>query len=343
MLGNGEVLRASPDTASELFYGTVGACGSLGVTTLFEVQLQKSAKFVELAYLPVSDSAHAIELLKRVVKEGHEFVDAILFANDRGTVVVGNLVDETPFQTVRFTRPWDPWFYLHADAVGSDPNKAPHVDAVPIFDYMFRYDRGAFWMGSYSFYQWWNPFNRFMRFLWDPFMHTRDLYRAMHLNGASQSQIIQDIAMPFQTAKIFLDYIEMKFNIWPIWLCPFRGGSQAPVHKWNGEAEFILNVGVWGPGNQDFTEFVKDNRDVERKVGQLQGKKWLYGHMYYTPEEFWQIYDKDKYDALRKKYHADYLPNLYDKTKSTGKKQHWGLGLWDILLGPKKDYLLSKV
>jgi delta24-sterol reductase len=41
----------------------------------------------------------------------------------------------------------------------------------------------------------------------------------------------------------------------------------------------------------------------------------LYAHAYYTEEEFNDIYDRKTYNALRRKYHATYLPSVYDKVK----------------------------
>lgn len=41
----------------------------------------------------------------------------------------------------------------------------------------------------------------------------------------------------------------------------------------------------------------------------------LYAHQYYTPEEFWNLYDKEKYDRLREKYYAaNMFPDIYSVT-----------------------------
>ncbi len=44
------------------------------------------------------------------------------------------------------------------------------------------------------------------------------------------------------------------------------------------------------------------NRLIEAKVSELHGKKGLYSDSFYTAEEFWNIYDKKAYDALKQKY-----------------------------------------
>lgn len=77
----------------------------------------------------------------------------------------------------------------------------------------------------------------------------------------------------------------------------------------------MLNVGVWGPGPTRMDDFVRVNRDLERKLHDLGGNKWLYAHTYYTEQEFWEIYDRKWYESLRERYAAVSLPTVYDKVK----------------------------
>jgi hypothetical protein len=100
--------------------------------------------------------------------------------------------------------------------------------------------------------------------------------------------------------------------------------------------EMLLNFGIWGPGPKDRRKFAEWNRDLERKVYELGGQKWLYAHAYYTEEEFNEMYDRKTYDALRRKYHATYLPSVYDKVKVDIKAEEQALReswiLWLIAL-----------
>ena len=44
----------------------------------------------------------------------------------------------------------------------------------------------------------------------------------------------------------------------------------------------------------------------------------MYANVYYTETEFWAIYKREQYDVLRSKYskyHAETLPDIYDKIK----------------------------
>ena len=77
----------------------------------------------------------------------------------------------------------------------------------------------------------------------------------------------------------------------------------------------LLNFGVWGPGPQKKHDFITVNRNLEHKVREIDGRKWLYAHVYYSEEDFWDIYDRKEHDTLRAKYHATYLPTIYDKVK----------------------------
>ena len=168
-----------------------------------------------------------------------------------------------------------------------------------------------------------------------------------------------------------MQYLEAEFKHYPIWLCPLKqsGKGIASTHslqvdKTNRKMpEMMLNFGVWGPGPKRRDEFVWWNRAFERKVHELGGQKWLYAQAYYTEKEFYEIYNRKEYDALREKYHASYLPTVYDKVKVDIAKEErvvresWAAWLamlfWSIwplagLYGVYKafrggDYLLPKV
>jgi delta24-sterol reductase len=60
---------------------------------------------------------------------------------------------------------------------------------------------------------------------------------------------------------------------------------------------------------------------------ELGGLKWLYSRVFYTEDEWWQVYDKPKYDALREKFKATSLPTIWDKVKDRGKKEDFGTGV----------------
>ncbi|KAL9106329.1 MAG: hypothetical protein Q9187_008573, partial [Circinaria calcarea] len=320
VLANGDTIKASPTENPDLFYGATGAFGTLGVTTLFEIQLIPATTYVELTYLPVKNAAEAISAITKASQESYDYIDGILFSLDYGVVMLGRLTSTLAHKIQRFTRAHDPWFYLHVRKAGST------TECIPIQDYLFRYDRGAFWMGAYSFQMFWTPFNRVTRWLLDPLLHTRKMYEALHASGQAQTFIIQDLALPNETAEKFIEYVDQNLSIYPLWLCPLRPDSKAPMHS-PPETLFaapspaspttlLINIGVWGPHWGSFSAFKDANRALERKVQELGGLKWLYAHAYYTEDEFWGIYGREWYDGLRAKYHAEGLPSVWEKVKA---------------------------
>lgn len=341
ILPNGEITRASKTDRTDLFWGAASAFGTLGVVTMLEVQLRPAKPFIELRYYSTSSMDEAMHVFRAVTNDpSTEYLDGIVYARDHVVVCAGKLVDVPRTAPVRLTRPWDEWYYLRAQnrshqSSGPALNQAA-VDYIPLADYLFRYDRGAFWVGRYAYSYFFVPFIYLTRVLLDWFMHTRVMYHALHESGHAKRYIIQDVAVPYAGTSEFVNWLDNKenFGAYPIWLCPLRHGPgmmERSVSAAEKSTEFqfekkpnattddyyLMNFGLWAPSRHpsDRSAFLTQNRRLERKVLDLQGKKWLYAHAYYTEDEFWSIYDKKQYDALREKYHASYLPDLYQKVR----------------------------
>ncbi|KAI8958356.1 hypothetical protein F5Y11DRAFT_336412 [Daldinia sp. FL1419] len=398
VLPDGEVVTARPDKGDEyedLFRGAAGALGTLGTTTLLELQLIEAKKFVRTTYRRTSSVGEAVRVIREEcqAEKGNDYVDGILFSKDHGVIISGKMTNDSPEEGERvqtFSHPWDPWFYMHvqditktlpSSASSSSPSDSSSEDTVteyiPLAEYLFRYDRGGFWVGQAAFdYFKPIPFSRFFRWFLDDFLHTRMLYRALHGSGESARFIVQDIGMPYESAEPFIDYVSDELSIWPLWLCPLKTPSGPSFHphlrqsateggengktKEKGTHGEMLNIGVWGWGPSDRTAFIRANRALERRVDELGGTKWLYAHTYYPPSEFWRVYgssQQKRYEALRRKYLATSLPSVYDKVSvkvdnddaamkgwKPWLKALWPIGgLWGIWKGiQSKDYLLHR-
>lgn len=336
MLANGDVVtaeRSSVGKNHDLYAAAAGSLGTLGIVTLLTVRLVPAKPFVKLVYTPcgsisetvkrVQDVATVPTLASDTAADSVDFVNAILFSPEHGVLMTGRVVDDAPAnqprsKTLRFSRPWDPWFYLHVQSL---PTDKPSVDYMPLAEYLFRYDRGAFWMGRHAF-DYFSvrsplprppasssssppparpllsvPFNRLMRYALDDFLHARTLFRALQVADGN----------------------------------PLRSRSLP-----------MLNVGLWGavpgvgsvPGaghNEAWARLV--NREIEARVGALGGRKVLYSATYYTDDEFWAIYsaERDAYDVARKRWGAERcLPTVWDKVGScqAGKSVGTGVTGW---------------
>lgn len=359
VLANGEIISASPTHNADLFYGASGACGTLGVTTLVELRLMQAKKYVETTYHPVGSVKEAVQTVQKL-KEDHslDYLDGIQFSKTCGAVVTGRLTDSTPSDSAvrTFTGAWDPWYYLHVKNLvspSSDGNMpAATTEFIPIWDYLFRYDRGGFWVARSAFqYFSFVPFTRLTRWFLDDFLRTRMLYSALHASKQSDRYVVQDLALPYDQAEDFVDWCEKETGIWPLWLCPLAVPTTAPIYNTegtihphtphfptgSGAMKPTLNIGLWGipPANistafrslrstsSSSTSWVMLNRALESKLTALGGMKWLYAHTYYTSSEFWNVYDQSWYTALRRKFGAEGLPSIYDKVKRLPKS-------WDV-------------
>ncbi|KAF1847021.1 FAD-binding domain-containing protein, partial [Cucurbitaria berberidis CBS 394.84] len=322
VLATGEVITASESENADLFKGAAGSLGSLGITIKLELRLIQAKRFVKLIYQPYSTIHDTITVLRQATENpDNDYVDGIMFSNTHGVLMTGQLTDDIPLSEVpqNFSGPWDPWFYLHT--MGKPPGKKS-TDYIPIAEYLFRYDRGGFWVGTQAFkYFGFIPFNRFTRWFLNDFMHTRMMYRALHGSNMSFGTMIHDLSLPYDTAEEFIEYTARKLGIWPLWLCPLRAVDPPTFHpcttsfKQDGSPQPMLNIGLWGTASKDIESFKRQNRQLEAELRRLGGRKVLYSHTYYSEEEFWKLYDREWYEALRRRYSATTLPTVYDKLK----------------------------
>jgi delta24-sterol reductase len=341
VLGNGELVTASEKQNVDLFRGAAGAVGTLGVTTLIELQLIEAKRFVKTTYYPTRSVSDAVRKVKEETKNSeNHYVDGILFSKNHGAIITGEMTNDIPadVKPQTFSNAWDPWFYLHVEQ-RTRAASGPVTEYIPLAEYMFRYDRGGFWVGHSAFKYMNFPFNKYTRWFLDDYCHTRMLYRALHASGEVSRYVVQDMALPYPNAEKFIDYTDETFGIWPLWLCPLKQSSQPTMHphtKGNLADAQMLNIGLWGFGPSNKDEYLTKNRQLEKKLGEYGGMKWLYAHTYYTKEEFWSQFNKQWHDDLRKKYHATTFPDVYEKVHVDIKKynqlahEDWGLWLRSI-------------
>jgi len=109
----------------------------------------------------------------------------------------------------------DLWFFNQVrNAVRS--NKSYLL--IPIKDYLFRHDRGSFWMASYRIPQ---IFGRFMGSLLD----STSMFRLANLLPwlfPKSSICLQDFMLPREMVVDFHDRIQEMLDLYPIWLLPMR-------------------------------------------------------------------------------------------------------------------------
>ncbi|KAM5344811.1 hypothetical protein ACJ41O_010673 [Fusarium nematophilum] len=328
VLADGTVTKASKTEKQDLFWGAASAFGTLGVVTLLEVQLRDAKKYVELKYRLARTAAESVKMIREECNQSlNDYVDGIVYSRDSTVVCAGRMVDDLPkgVSPKHLLRRGDDWFYLHVEEVRNGLRRGTATvvaDYIPLKDYLFRYDRGGFWVARYAFKYFLTPFNRLTRWVLDPLLRAKVMYPAGHKSRLFDYYMIQDVGVPYSAVGDFQTWLHGEFGIYPLWLCPLRVRRDEPDSGHGLHSDFskpgaqdMLNFGVWGPLEGTRREAVRKNRALEKKVQECRGRKWLYAHAYYTEEEFWTHYDRESYDALREKYGAGYLPSVYDKVK----------------------------
>jgi FAD/FMN-containing dehydrogenase len=137
------------------------------------------------------------------------------------------------------------------------------------------------------------------------------------LLGFHSEAVIQDVEIPLERCSDFLDFYFSNIKFTPVWVCPIRpldtntGFSLYPMDP----ATLYVNFGFWNViRNRKKMEPGHYNRLVEKKVNDLGGMKSLYSDAYYSPEQFWNIYNKDEYFSLKNRYDPNgQFKDLYTK------------------------------
>ena len=327
VLGNGEIIQASPKQNQDIFYGISGAYGSLGLLSLIKLRLTKASKYVQVKHAVTGSYKEILDNMHKLLDDKNiDFLEGIVFSPEHSVLITGKLVENGNLPIQTYSKAKDPWFYERAKNITYASKESEEL--VPLADYLFRYNRGAFWTGEFVFPFYHIPNNKLTRYLLNPFMNTRKLFDGLHAVNMGQDWLVQDFYLPWDKVTDFLEYSAKAVDIWPIWLCPMKP-TQKPQklspHFINTN-DMLIDIGVWGQTDKYLKDPIRVNREFEAETKKMMGRKMLYAHQYYTESEFWHEYDQNWYKRLRTKYKAgNIFPNVWTKThvKERYKMKKW--------------------
>ena len=324
LTATGEVVTATPDGEhSALFFGFPNSYGTLGYAVRLLIELEPVEPYVRLRHLPFPDLASALEVLGRVCAtrehDGQpvDFVDGVWFGAAECYLTVAAYADTAPFTS---------------DYTGQDiyyrSIQRRREDFLTIRDYLWRWDTDWFWCSRAFGAQ-----NPRLRRIWPRRWRRSDFYwKLVALNRRTdfaarldrwrgrpaREDVVQDVEIPLDRAAEFIEFLDARTGIEPVWLCPLR--QRDPMRTWDlyvmAPDVVYLNIGFWSSaplpaGESDGFH----NRGIEERVGQLGGRKSLYSTAYYPPGEFWATYGGRRYDVVKNTYDPNRrLLDLYEKT-----------------------------
>lgn len=334
LLGDGTLCWASPEEDSELFYALSGSYGTLGLVTRVKLSLVEAPRSIRLSYHVATTYGEALSFFQGLAKVASTaYLEGIVLSPSRIVLIAGTFSDAAP--TLHLLRPLSCWYIQHIALRGEDPSCE---DVLPVKDYLFRLDRGAFWMGCYAA-RWplWRSWlslwrlhtsafaDRLRRHLADhppllspswwkrlcllPFVGARHLYGLWHRlddDLVEELFVVQDFYVPEGRVVSFLTSVTSCARMFPLWLCPIRGTSSPQFlspHYCLGSSDTYVNVGIYGhPCHIDGGRLT---RMLEAVACEHGARKMLYARTYYDEATFWSIYDALRYQAMRERYRAE--------------------------------------
>lgn len=322
ILGNGEIISASKNHNSDLFYGLSGSYGSLCLVSLAKIKLVDSAEYVHTEYYPTTSFQETLRLVKEKIRDEEiDYLEGIIYSPSQGVVITGTRTNTQTVLPKTYSKITDLWFYERVRNVAEKGIKEEEL--IPITDYLFRYNRGAFWMGEFAFPLLGIPNNKITRFLFNGYAKTHKLFEALQTLNVSQNYFLQDFYFPFDKALNCLTYNEETLGVYPLWLCPIRSTKtlqKLSPHYINSERETLVDVGIYGQTDKYLAHPIEVNKNFENYAKENGARKMLYAHAYYSKDEFWSVYDKSWYEELREKYKAaGIFSDVWQKTHVSGR------------------------
>lgn len=322
LLGNGQIILCRPDNEyKDLFYAFPNSYGTLGYALKVKVQLIPVKEFVKLTHRRFTDSAAFFKHIETSCLENKNigstiaYIDGTIFTPNEMFVTTAEFVNSAPFLSdYKFMN-------IYYRSI-----KRKREDYLTISDYIWRWDPDWFWCSKNFFME-----SFLMRLLFGGFMLKSTTFgkirkwinqhplinKIVNAMRRPSETIIQDVQIPIKGATNFYDFFQKEIKISPIWICPIitHPSNHYNFYPMKGN-QLYINFGFWDfVPSQESEGFY--NRKVEKMVKKLKGNKSLYSKIYYTENEFWEIYDQSLYNHLKSKYDPNQnLKSYFQKVSS---------------------------
>ena len=301
---SGEVLTCTPDNDHGLIFQMMhGSFGTVGILSRLVFRLIPAKPYVHLRHeTHTSIDSYMKSIWAHYKAQDVDFMDGIIHSPTHLVLCVGDFVDEAPYTN---SYDWLKIYYLSTASRKEDYLKTP--------DYFFRYNQGVTNVRPRSFIG---------RLLFGKFFGSTEILKVaeklrwLFLND-DRPPITVDTFLPFSRLKEFLEWYAKDFQHFPLWCVPYRR-----VHDyewltddfWKGvkDDELMIDIAIYGMKQRGTTNYY---RLMEEKLKELNGVKTLISYNYYKEDEFWEIFHRENFEAVK----AITDPNnifrtLYEKT-----------------------------
>jgi FAD/FMN-containing dehydrogenase len=300
---NGDVLTCTPDNEHSLVFQMMhGSFGTVGILSRLIFRLIPAKPFVHLRHeTHRSIDSYTASIWSHYERRDVHFMDGIIHSPSHLVLCVGNFVDRAPY-TNRYD--WLKVYYQSTAKRSEDYLKTPH--------YFFRYDKGVTNVHPKSFIG---------RLLLGKFLGSAQILKLAgmfgwlhHSNG--RPDVTVDTFIPFSRLKEFLEWYAKDFGHFPLWVVPY---ARVHDYEWLTDSfwsklpdKLMIDIAIYGMKQRGTTNYY---RLMEEKLQELGGMKTLISYNYYEEEEFWTIFNRKNYDAVKAITDPDNIfRNLYEKT-----------------------------
>ncbi len=304
LTGHGSLVTCSPCKNRDLFFGFPNSYGTLGYALRVRVPLVPAKPFVHVTYSKFSNAPDFFAHIDQLCSESTiDFLDGVIFRDGEMYINQAVFSDEAPHVS--------DYKYMGI-YYRSIPRKKQ--DWLTAKDYIWRWDTDWFWCSRHFGME-----KAALRLLAKPALNSQTYQRLMRISqkllppSTKTESVIQDVQIPIGNASAFWEFLRAKVGITPVWVCPFRTTSQTYDLCGLDVDRLYVNFGFWDviPTTYEKGHF---NKRIEGKVAELGGTKGLYSASYYDRETFWRIFNKPRYDELKRAYDpAGVFPDLYAK------------------------------
>lgn len=299
----GEVLTCTPDNQHSLIFQMMhGSFGTVGILSRLVFRLIPAKPFVHLRHeAHRSLDSYLQSIWTHFERRDVDFMDGIIHSPSHLVLCVGDFVDSAPY-TNRYD--WLKVYYQSTARRREDYLETPH--------YFYRYDRGVTNVHPKSFLG---------RLLLGKFLGSSEILRLAEklrffLLSDQRPDITVDTFLPFSRLKEFLEWYAVDFGHFPLWCVPYRR-----VHDyewlsdrfWKGiNDRLMVDIAIYGMKQRGEVNYY---RLLEEKLRELNGVKTLISYNYYQEDEFWEIFNRENFLAVKAITDPDNIfRDLYQKT-----------------------------
>ncbi len=298
----GDVLICTPVNEHRLVFQMMhGTFGTLGIVARLTFRLIPARPYVKLRYETCATVAdYQAAILRHVQARDVDFMDGIIHSPSCYVLATGEFTDAAPYTS-----------NYHWMKINYQSTRTRREDYLTTTDYFFRYDRGVTNVRPKSFLG---------RLVLGRFLASSQWLRLgkslRWLLRSEKPTITLDVFVPMSRVPEFLAWYEREFGFYPLWCVPYR---RVRDYEWLDDAFYaamtdtmFLDLAIYGMRQRGETNY---HRLMEEKLRELGGIKTLIAHNYYGEAEFWSIWNKRNYDAVKAITDPNNLfRDLYTKT-----------------------------